>query len=94
MANHKLGPSSLTMPNTMTRSGFNAVLEDILQVPHGSLAESDSRATIGTWSSLADVQILTVVSSEFGIEPDAELLEAETVGDLIRLLEQRNAFPC
>lgn len=81
------------MPDTMTRSSFYAVLEDLLQVPHGSLAESDSRATVTAWSSLADVQIFTVVSSEFGIEPDAELLEAETVGDLIRLLEARNAFP-
>jgi acyl carrier protein len=76
----------------MTRSSFYAVLEDILQVPHGSLKEGDSRATVATWSSLADVQILTVVSSEFGLEPDGELIEAETVGDLIRLLEARNAF--
>lgn len=80
------------MPNIMTCSSFHAVLEDILQMPHGALKESDSRATIGTWSSLADVQILTVVSSEFGIEPDAALMEAETVGDLIRLLQARNAF--
>lgn len=80
------------MPNTMTRSSFYAVLEDILQMPHGSLKESDSRASVATWSSLADVQILTIVSSEFGIEPDAELIEAETVGDLARLLEERNAF--
>jgi acyl carrier protein len=80
------------MPNIMTRSTFYAVLEDILQMPHGSLKKSDSRASIATWSSLADVQILTIVSSEFGIEPDAELIEAETVGDLVRLLEERNAL--
>lgn len=80
------------MPNTMTRSSFYAVLEDILQMPHGSLKESDSRASVATWSSLADVQILTIVSSEFGMEADAELIEAETVGDLVRLLEERNAF--
>ena len=77
----------------MTRSSFYTLLEDILQVPHGSLKESDSRATVSTWSSLADVQILTVVSSEFGIEPDAPLMEAVTVGELVRLLEARNAFP-
>lgn len=76
----------------MTRSSFYAVLEDILQMPHGSLKESDSRASVATWSSLADVQILTIVSSEFGMEADAELIEAETVGDLVRLLEERNAF--
>lgn len=78
--------------HTITRSKFYAVLEDILQIPHGSLKESDSRATIGTWSSLADVRILTVLSSELAIEPEAELMEAETVGDLVRLLEARDAF--
>ena len=80
------------MPNTMTRSSFCTVLEYISQLPHGTLKESDSRATVATWSSLADVQILTVVSSEFGIEPDAPLMEAETIGDLVRLLEARDAF--
>jgi len=76
----------------MTRSRFYATLEDVLQIPHGSLKDSDSRETVATWSSIADVQILTVIANEFGIEPDAELIEVETVGDLIQALGARNVF--
>ena len=73
----------------MTRSAFRHVLEEILDVPHDSLNDSDNRDTVSNWSSVADVQILTTISSQFGVEPDAPLLEAETVGDLLDLLEQR-----
>ena len=76
----------------MTKAGFKTCLEEILGVPSGSLLDSDSRETIETWSSIADVQILTSITSEFGIEPDAELMEAETAGDLLAILETRGAF--
>ena len=68
------------------------VLEDIFDVPRGTLRESDSRDTIENWTSIADVQILTSITTEFGIEPDADLLQAETIGDLIAALESRNAL--
>ena len=76
----------------MTRSAFKTALEEILQMPRGSLKESDSRETVASWSSIADVQILTTITSEFGLEPDMALLEAETVGDLLDALETKNAF--
>ena len=76
----------------MTRSAFKTTLEEILQIPRGSLKESDSRETVANWSSIADVQILTTITSEFGLEPDMALLEAETVGDLLDALETKTAF--
>jgi acyl carrier protein len=76
----------------MTRSAFKTALEEILQMPRGTLQESDSRETVASWSSIADVQILTTITSEFGLEPDMALLEAETVGDLLDALDTRNAF--
>lgn len=76
----------------MTRSGFRTVLEEILQVTPGSLRDTDSRVTVETWSSLADVQILTSITSDFGVEPDAELLEAETIGALLDILEDRGVL--
>ena len=76
----------------MTRSGYKTWLAEILGVPSASLRDSDSRETIEAWSSLADVQILTGITSEFGIEPDAELIEAETIGNLLDILESRGAF--
>jgi acyl carrier protein len=76
----------------MTRSAFKTALEEILEIPSGSLKESDSRETVASWSSIADVQILTTITSEFGLEPDMALLEAETVSDLLEALETKNAF--
>ena len=76
----------------MTRNSFYTALEDILGVSHGSLNESDSRETIANWSSIADVKILTIIASEFGIEPDPALMEAETIADLTKVLEARRAF--
>jgi acyl carrier protein len=76
----------------MTRSGFKSCLEEILGVPAGKLRDSDGRKNIRAWTSLADVQILTTISSELGIEPDPELMDAETVGQLLDILETQRAF--
>jgi len=76
----------------MTRTQFIATVEDILDVPRGTLRESDSRDTIGEWSSIKDVHILAVIAREFGLQPSAELIEAETVGDLLAILEAHGAF--
>jgi acyl carrier protein len=74
----------------MTKLAFKALLEEILRVSPGQLSESDTRESVGTWSSLADVEILTVISSELGL--DAELFEYETVGELLTQLEDRQLF--
>lgn len=76
----------------MTQSSFQNVLEEIFDVPRGSLSEDDSRDTISNWTSVSDVQIFTTISSELGIEPDADLLQAETVGELMQALNTRGAF--
>ena len=76
----------------MTRSGFLRAMEEILGVPTRTLREEDSRDTVAQWTSLADVQIFSLITGEFGIEPDAELIEAETVGDLLRVLRRKGAF--
>ena len=74
----------------MTRADFKSLLEEILRVPAGSLLESDSRETVENWSSLVDVQIMTIIGSELGIE--ADLLEYETIGELLDLLEGQQVF--
>jgi acyl carrier protein len=76
----------------MTRSGLLRATEEILGVPPRTLREDDSRDTVAQWTSLADVQIFSLITSEFGIEPDAELIEAETMGDLLMVLQRKNAF--
>ena len=55
----------------MTTAAFKTSLEEIPGMPAGSLRDTDSRDSIEAWTSIADVQILTGITSEFGIEPDA-----------------------
>ena len=74
----------------MTRAEFKALLEEILRVPPGSLAETDTRESVESWSSLVDVEIMTIISSELGV--DAELLEYETIGQLLDLLQGQQVF--
>lgn len=76
----------------MTRTQFIATVEDILDVPRGTLRKSDTRDTISDWSSIKDVHILAVISREFGFQPTSELMEAESVGDLLAILESNGAF--
>ncbi len=76
----------------MTQAAFKAILEDILSVPPGMLKKSDTRDTLEEWSSLADVEILSVISSEFGIEADSSLLYYESVGELLEILERKGAL--
>lgn len=76
----------------MTKTAFKKVLEEILGVPAGSLAESDTRDTIPGWSSLTDVQILTAIWSELGVESDSGAFEFENIGELLALLDANQAF--
>jgi acyl carrier protein len=76
----------------MTKLEFQNAVEDLFKVPRGSLKPSDSRDTIKTWESFVDVDLLNLISKEFGIEAESELLEQETFGGLVELLEAKGAF--
>ncbi len=76
----------------MTRTDFVRALEEIFGLERRTLREDSSRETIEEWTSLADVQIFSLIESEFGIEPNEELISAETVGGLLRILQDRGAF--
>jgi hypothetical protein len=67
-------------------------LEEILGVPPRTLKEDDSRDTIEHWTSLSDVQIFSLITSQCGIETDSELMEADTVGELLGVLRRKGAF--
>ena len=67
-------------------------MEEILGVPPRTLRMEDTRDSVTQWTSVADVQIFSLTASELGVEADSELIEAETVGDLLGVLESRRAF--
>jgi hypothetical protein len=76
----------------MTRLEFQHAVEDILEAPHGSLKETDSRDTVETWSSFVDVDIIGLIERNFDVEPEADLMEAETFGHILRILEAKKVF--
>jgi hypothetical protein len=76
----------------MTKAAFRSMIEEILSVDPGSLRDTDTRMAVKNWTSLADVQIMTVMASDLGLQEDAELLDYETIGELFDLLERRGAF--
>ena len=71
----------------MTRTGFVCALEEILALKRRTLREDSSRDSLEEWKSLADVQIFRLFEREFGIEPSEQRLSAESVGDLLRIVE-------
>jgi len=76
----------------MTRTEFVRALEEIFGLERRALREESSRESIEEWTSLADVQVFSLIESEFGIEPTEELIGAETIGDLLRVLQDQGAF--
>lgn len=76
----------------MTKAGFQRAMEEILGLENRTLRAEDTRDTLAQWNSLADVQLFSLITSQFGIEPDGEVLEAESVGDLMAVLQGRGAF--
>ena len=76
----------------MTRGAFLTTLEETLGVEPGALKSTDTRESVKGWSSLTDVTILTIIFSELGIEAEDDLLDYKTVGELLDILERRNAF--
>lgn len=82
----------LTTHLRMTKTAFRKVLEEILDVTPGSLKESDTRDTIDGWSSLTDVQILSAIYSELGIDAESDAFAFESIGELLTLLEANQAF--
>jgi acyl carrier protein len=76
----------------MTRTDFVRALEEILGLDRRTLRDESSRESVDEWTSLADVQLFSLIESEFGIEPSEDLINAETVGDLLRVLQKQGAF--
>ena len=76
----------------MTRLEFQAAAEDLFKIPRGSLKLSDTRDSVKTWESFVDVDLLNLIEKEFGIEAESEIMEQETFGELLQLVESKGAF--
>jgi acyl carrier protein len=76
----------------MTRNAFISTLEETLGVAPRALRPADTRDTVKGWSSLTDVTILTIIFSELGIEAEDDLLDYQSVGELLEILDRKRAF--
>jgi acyl carrier protein len=76
----------------MTRLEFQNAAEDMFKIPRGSLKPTDSRDTIEGWQSFVDVDLLSLIENQFGIQAESEIVEQETFGDLVQFLESKGAF--
>jgi acyl carrier protein len=64
----------------------------MFKIPRGSLKPTDSRDTIEGWQSFVDVDLLSLIENQFGIQAESEIVEQETFGDLVQFLESKGAF--
>ena len=76
----------------MTRDAFISTLEETLGVPPQGLRPTDTRDSVKGWSSLTDVTILTIIFSELGIDAEEDLLGYRSVGELLDILDRKQAF--
>lgn len=68
---------------------FHGVLEDVLGWDL-ELRDDDGPGTVEEWDSLAQVRLVHMLETRFGVRlPDAALLEEQTVASLKHLVRER-----
>ena len=71
----------------MTRAEFYANLDDILELPIGTITGDEQLATLQTWDSLAVVSYIAMCNGLFGVILPGERVKAtKSVADLVALV--------
>jgi acyl carrier protein len=72
---------------TVTRSEFYATLDDILELPPGTITGKEELASLPTWDSLAVVNYIATCNGLFGVMLKGDRVkETRTIEDLIQLV--------
>ena len=70
----------------MNRTDLLTTIEDILEVPHGSVSPDSSLEALD-WDSLANISFIAELDLRFGLRVDPQSLsEAATVEQLLELI--------
>ena len=73
----------------MTKANFLSLLDELLELPPGTLGESDALEQHG-WGSLAAVGFMALADERFGEAPSPiDLAKCQTPGDLAALFHGR-----
>jgi acyl carrier protein len=69
------------------RTEFYATLDDILELPIGTIKGGETLESLGTWDSLAVVSYIATCNGLFGVVLHGDRVRAcSTVGDLVNLV--------
>ena len=74
----------------MTQAEFLKLMDDMMELPEGTLQASDELAGIEQWDSLATVGFIALADRHLGVTVDpGDVAKAERVSDLLALLGDR-----
>lgn len=72
----------------MTKPEFLKLLDELLELPPGTLKGPEPLGSLSQWDSLASVGFIALVDRHLGLAVDpAKIGEAETVNDLVALVQ-------
>lgn len=74
------------------RQRVEKVFREVFRKPSLVLTPRLSAAEVPEWTSLQHVQLIAALEKEFALRFEfSELVEIETVGDIIRIIEQKSS---
>ena len=74
----------------MTSKEFIDRFEETLELEAGSITKDQQLSELGSWDSLAIMALLAMVDEQTGVTlPGSKIAKANTVQDLILLLEEK-----
>ncbi len=72
----------------MTRTELYATIDDILELPIGTITGTEQLATLPTWDSLAVVSYIATCNGLFGVVLSGDRVKAtKSVEDLVTLIK-------
>jgi acyl carrier protein len=76
----------------MNENEFYGYLEELLEVPAGSIAGETALKDLEAWDSLAVISFIAMVDSNYGLTlPAKRIAAAVTVNDLAALIQEQKA---
>jgi acyl carrier protein len=76
----------------MNENEFYGYLEELLEVPAGSIAGGTALKDLEAWDSLAVISFIAMVASNYGLTlPAKRIAAAITVNDLAALIQEQKA---
>lgn len=74
----------------MTKAEFILLLDELMELPRGTLKGAEMLGSLSQWDSLASVGFIALVDRHLGMAADpGKIAAAETVDDLLALVKDK-----